>query len=107
MIQCQLQFHCLRPSINSLGLNIFDNFDIIIIMSVCDRLHSYYHLDRSWISSSIDVVKFLVKLKNSVMPAGDEKKDEAAFVSKVTSTSQSMSPLTLSQSSDKHIENQY
>ena len=59
-------------------------------MSVCDRLHSYYHLDRSWISSSIDVVKFLVKLKNSVMPAGDEKKDEAAFVSKVNSTSQSM-----------------
>ena len=85
MSQCQGQFHCLRPSINSLGLNIFDNFDIIIIMSVCDRLHSYYHLDRSWISSSIDVVKLLVKLKNSVMPAGDEKKDEAAFVSKVTS----------------------
>ena len=56
----------------------------MIIMSICDRLQSYYQLDRSWIVSSIDAVKLLIKLKNTVMPSGEEKRDEAAFVSKVS-----------------------
>ena len=56
----------------------------MIIMSICDKLQSYYQLDRSWIVSSIDAVKLLVKLKNTVMPSREEKRDEAAFVSKVS-----------------------
>ena len=40
---------------------------------------------RSWLTSSIDTVKFLVKFKNSVMPSEESRRrDEAAFCFKVS-----------------------
>ena len=53
-------------------------------MSICGNLQIYH--PKSWLSASLDTVKYLVKFKNSVMPSQDDncRRDEATYVSKVT-----------------------
>ena len=52
-------------------------------MSICGNLQIYH--PKSWLSASLDTVKYLVKFKNSVMPSQDDncRRDEATYVSKV------------------------
>ena len=61
---------------------------ISTIMNVCGKLQipppCPFPRPRSWLVSTLDAVKLLIKIHNSVMPGGDQdSSDETAFCLKV------------------------